>query len=186
MIVKAYYPKGVVDVFDTDHFTEALPMRGNLLTNYVLDWTGALNGGGVWVRMYWHETADAYRDVLDDAGLPVARRRDGWSFLVADAGDVGVLDRLTLDGEIVLERIAGSLVDAARLMRAYDAAEDLGPRAVSAHAYLEALVGDGSEGDPEDAICSSMGMDAKAWRAIEGTQAALAASRAQVRENWGD
>lgn len=72
---------------------------------YVLDWAGALMGKGVWVRMYWHEAADTYRDVVDGAGLPIARRRDGWSFLVADPSDVDVLDRLTLDGEIVLERI---------------------------------------------------------------------------------
>ena len=44
---------------------------------YVLDWAGALMGKGVWVRMYWHEAADAYRDVVDGAGLPIARRRDG-------------------------------------------------------------------------------------------------------------
>lgn len=103
---------------------------------YVLDWAGALMGKGVWVRMYWHEAADAYRVVVDGAGLPIARRRDGWSFLVADPGDVDVLDRLTLGGEIVLERMAGRLVDAARMMRTYDAAEDLGPRTVAAHAHL--------------------------------------------------
>lgn len=72
---------------------------------YVLDWVGALMGKSVWVRMYWHEAADAHRDVVGGAGLPIARRRDGWSFLVADPGDVDVFDRLTLDGEIVLERM---------------------------------------------------------------------------------
>lgn len=39
---------------------------------YVIDWVGALKGKGVWVRMYWYEAADAYRDVVDGAGLPVA------------------------------------------------------------------------------------------------------------------
>lgn len=186
MIVKAYYPGGLVDVFDTDHFTEALPLRGNLLTNYALDWSGALSGGGIWMRAYWHETADEYRGVVDDAGLPVARRRDGWSFLLADAGDVAILERLTLDGEIVLERIAGALVDAAVLMRAYDAADDLGPRAVSAHRYLEALQGDGGTGDPEEEICRSMGMSAETWREIEVVQAAIAASRIREGEDFDD
>lgn len=138
---------------------------------YVLDWAGALMGKGVWVRMYWHEAADTYRDVVDGAGLPIARRRDGWSFLVADPGDVDVLDRLTLDGEIVLERMGGRLVDAARMMRTY-AAEDFGPRTVAAHAHLEALMGDGAEGDPDEAICSRMGMDAATWRAVDAAQAA--------------
>ena len=186
MIVKACYPGGLVDVFDTDHFTEALPLRGNLLTNYTLDWSGALSGGGIWMRAYWHETADEYRGVVDDAGLPVARRRDGWSFLLADAGDVATLERLTLDGEIVLERIAGALVDASALMRAYDAADDLGPRAVSAHTYLEALHGDGGAGDPEEEICRRMGMTFETWRKIEGAQAAIAASRLHGRGDLDD
>lgn len=134
---------------------------------YVLDWVGALKGKGVWVRMYWYEAADAYRDVVDGAGLPIARRRDGWSFLVADPGAADVLDWLTFDGEIVLERMAGRLVDAVRMMRAYNAAEDLGPRTVAAHAHLEALMGDSDE-----AICSRMGMDAAIWRVVDSAQAA--------------
>ena len=134
---------------------------------YVLDWVGALKGEGVWVRMYWYEAADAYRDVVDGAGLPIARRRDGWSFLVADPGAADVLDWLTFDGEIVLERMAGRLVDAVRMMRAYNAAEDLGPRTVAAHAHLEALMGDSDE-----AICSRMGMDAATWRVVDSAQAA--------------
>lgn len=186
MIVKAYYPGGLVDVFDTDHFTEALPLRGNLLTNYALDWSGALAGGGIWMRAYWHETADEYRGVVDGAGLPVARRRDGWSFLLADAGDVAMLERLTLDGEIVLERMAGALVDASLLMRAYDAADDLGPRAVSARSYLEAVFGDGCGGDPEEEICRRMGMSAETWRAIEAAQAAITASRVRCSGEFGD
>lgn len=134
---------------------------------YVLDWVGALKGKGVWVRMYWYEAADAYRDVVDGAGLPIARRRDGWSFLVADPGAADVLDWLTFDGEIVLERMAGRLVDAVRMMRAYNAAEDLGPWTVAAHAHLEALMGDSDE-----AICSRMGMDAATWRVVDSAQAA--------------
>lgn len=134
---------------------------------YVLDCVGALKGKGVWVRMYWYEAADAYRDVVDGAGLPIARRRDGWSFLVADPGAADVLDWLTFDGEIVLERMAGRLVDAVRMMRAYNAAEDLGPRTVAAHAHLEALMGDSDE-----AICSRMGMDAATWRVVDSAQAA--------------
>ena len=134
---------------------------------YMLDWAGALMGKGTWVRMYWHEAADAYRDVVDGAGMPIARRRDGWSFLVADPSDVDVLDRLTLDGEIVLERMTGRLVDAARMMRTYAAAEDFGPRTVAAHAHLEELMG-----DPDEVICSRMGMDAATWRAVDAAQAA--------------
>ena len=63
------------------------------------------------------------------------------------------------------------------MMRAYDAAEDLGPRTVAAHAHLEALMGDGAEGDPDEAICSRMGMDAATWRTIGAAQSAQVASR---------
>lgn len=178
MIVKAYYP-GCIETFDTDHFTEALPCRGNLLTNYVLDISTALEGGSVWLKAYWHETAESYREVKDESGLPVARRRDGWSFLVADAQDVATLERLTVDGELVLTRMAGELMDASALMRAYDEAEDLGPRAVAAHAYLEAFVGDSGEGDPENLICASMGMTRKCYRFVEAAQASIASSRAE-------
>ena len=184
MIVKAYYP-GRIEAFDTDHFTEALPCRGNLLTNYALDISPALEGGSIWLRAFWHESAESYREIKDGAGLPVARRRDGWSFLIADAQDVAALERLTVDGEVVLARMAGELIDAAALMRVYDEAEDLGPRAVAAHAYLEALVGDSGEGDPESGICSKMGMGRKCFRSIDAAQASIAAQRAGNGEDFG-
>lgn len=66
------------------------------------------------------------------------------------------------------------------MMRAYDAAEDLGPRTVAAHAHLETLMGDGAEGDPDEAICSRMGMDAATWRTIGAAQTAQAASRSRT------
>lgn len=184
--MKAYYPDGAVDVFDTDHFTEALPMRGNLLTNYVLDWSGAGRGEGIWMRVYWHESSDAYRDVADSHGLPVARRRDGWSFLVADAGDVAVLERLTLDGETVLGRVAGVLVDVARLMHAYDEAEDFGPRAVAVHGYLDALMGDSGSGDHEDLVCHEMGMSKESYREVEDVQVCIARQGSRAGDEWAE
>lgn len=184
MIVKAYYP-GRIEVFGTDHFTEALPCRGNLLTNYALDTKPAVGGGSIWLRAYWHESAESYRETKDDAGLPIARRRDGWSFLVADEQDVAALERLTVDGETVLVRMASEIVDAAALMRAYDEAEDFGPRAVAAHAYLEALVGDSGESDPESEICSKMGMGRKCYRAVEAAQASIESQRAGNGEDFG-
>ena len=185
MIVKAYYP-GRIEVFDTDHFTEALPCRGNLLTNYVLDISPALSGGDIWLRAYWHETAESYRGTVDDAGLPIARRRDGWSFLIADIQDVAALERLTVDGEPALVRMAGALVDAAALMRAYDEADDLGPRAVSAHTCLEAMVGDSGDGDPETEICRKMGMTVRCYRSVEAAQASIASTRAGNGEDFAD
>ena len=185
MIVKAYYPKKI-EAFDTDHFTEALPCRGNLLTNYAVDVDPALSGGPVWLRAYWHEAVDAYKGVSDEAGLPIALRRDGWSFLIADRDDVASLERLTVDGETVLARMSGELVDAVSLMRAYDEAEDLGPRAVAAHAFLEAMLGDGGKGDPEESICSKMGMTPACYKKTEALQASMATVRSSERDDWGD
>lgn len=121
MIVKAYYAGGRIDVFDTDHLVDAVPQTGNLLTNYTLDLSD-VGGDSLWLRSYYHEAVDAYRDETGPTGLPVGRRRDGWSFLVADADDLERLNRLTVDGETVLFRIAGELVDAAALSWACDVA----------------------------------------------------------------
>ena len=196
---------GRIEAFDTDHFTETLPCRGNLpraprtcarardpslqgnlLTNYALDASPALEGGSVWLRAYWHETAEPYREVKDEAGLPIARRRDGWSFLIADARDVAALERLTVDGELVLVRMAGELVDATALMRVYDEADDLGPKAVTAHAYLEASLGDGETGDPESLICNRMGMTRKCHRSVEAIQTSITENGSDTDGNLGD
>ena len=58
--------------------------------------------------------------------------------------------------------------------------------AVSAHAYLEALIGDGGVGDPEEEICRRMGMTADTWREIGTVRAAIAASRIHGGEDFGD
>lgn len=130
MIVKAYYAGGRIDVFDTDHLVDAVPQPGNLLANYTLDLSDVA-ADGLWLRSYYHEAADAYRDEPGPTGLPVARRRDGWSFLIADADDLERLNRLTVDGETVLVRIAGELVDAAALSWAYDVASGYREMALS-------------------------------------------------------
>lgn len=127
MIVKAYYSGGRIDVFDTDRMTDGIPQPGNLLTNYSLD-LADVNGESLWLCSYYYEAADAYKNELGPKGLPVARRRDGWSFLVADADDLQRLNRVTLDGETALIQIAGELVDVAALSWAYDVVEDLAPK----------------------------------------------------------
>ena len=123
MVLKAYYSGGRIDVFDTDHHVDAVPQRGNLLANYTLDLSDVARDG-LWLRSYYHEAADAYRGEPGPTGLPVARRRDGWSFLIADADDLDRLNRLTVDGETILARVAGELVDITALAWAYDASEE--------------------------------------------------------------
>lgn len=135
MIVKAYYTGGRIDVFDTDRLTDGVPQPGNLLTNYTLD-LADVNGENLWLCSYYYEAAQAYKDDPGPKGLPVARRRDGWSFLIADADDMRSLNRVTMDGETVLIQVEGELVDAAALAWACDVAEEFLPNILRAYGYL--------------------------------------------------
>lgn len=136
MIVKAYYSGGRIDVFDTDRMTDGVPQPGNLLTNYTLDLSD-VNGESLWLCSYYYEAAQAYKDEKGPKGLPVARRRDGWSFLLADAEDMQRLNRVTVDGETVLAQIAGELVDASALMWVSEVADVLAPQIVQFQRLLE-------------------------------------------------
>lgn len=108
MILKAHYEGGRIDMFDTDHLVDCVPQPGNLLTNYTLD-LADVNGESLWLRPYYYEAAESYKEEPGPAGLPVARIRDGWSFLIADEDDLKKLIRLTLGNETVLIQMAGSL-----------------------------------------------------------------------------
>ena len=136
MIVKAYYSGGRIDVFDTDRMTDGVPQPGNLLTNYTLDLSD-VNGESLWLCSYYYEAAQAYKYEKGPKGLPVARRRDGWSFLLADAEDMQRLNRVTVDGETVLAQIAGELVDVSALMWASEVADVLAPQIVQFQRLLE-------------------------------------------------
>ena len=121
MIIKVYYAGGRIDVFDTNRMTDGVPQSSNLLTNYTLD-LADVNGESLWLCSYYYEAAQAYKDEPGPKGLPVARRRDGWSFLIADADDMQKLNRVTVDGETVLIQIVGELVDVAALSWACETA----------------------------------------------------------------
>ena len=158
MIVKAYYSGGRIDVFDTDRMTDGIPQPGNLLTNYTLD-IADVNGESLWLCSYYYETAEAYKEEPGPKGLPVARRRDGWSFLIADADDLQRLNRVTLDGETVLIQIAGELVDAAALAWACDCAEEYPCKAAAGYRFLSSTNG------ADDALMR-MGISAQCFAAI--------------------
>lgn len=136
MIVKAYYSGGRIDVFDTDRMTEGAPQPGNLLTNYTLDLSD-VNGESLWLCSYYYEASQAYRDEKGPKDIPVARRRDGWSFLLADAEDMQRLNRITLDGETVLAQMAGELVDVSALSWAAEVADVLAPQIIQFQRLLE-------------------------------------------------
>lgn len=140
MIVKAYYAGGRIDVFDTDRMTDGIPQPRNLLTNYALD-LADVNGESLWLCSYYYEAADTYKEELGPKGLPIARRRDGWSFLIADADDLQRLNRVTLDGETVLIQIAGELVDATALAWACDVCERYAYQIIQSDRLIQDLGG---------------------------------------------
>ena len=151
MILKVYYSGGRIDVFDTDRLVEGPPQPGNLLTNYTLDLSD-VEGDCLWLRSYYHEAADSYKEEPGPTGLPVARRRDGWSFLIADADDLERLNRLTVDGETVLIRVAEDLVDASALSWAWEYSEDIVPKALSAYRFFSECACNKSKSDVFEAI----------------------------------
>lgn len=138
MIVKAYYSGGRIDVFDTDRMTDGVPQPGNLLTNYTLDLSD-VNGESLRLCSYYYEAAQAYKDEKGPKGLPVARRRDGWSFLLADAEDMQRLNRVTLDGETVLAQVAGELIDASALSWASEVIEVIAPQIKQSQSFLDSI-----------------------------------------------
>ena len=105
MIVKVYYRDGRTDTFDTANLTDASLYRGNVVTNWSLDPSGAMREGGMlllFMRWYPVPGQDA---PAGPEGLPIARRRDGLCVVVADSEDVTQLSMATVDGELALLRV---------------------------------------------------------------------------------
>lgn len=177
MIVRTYYSGGKFCSFDTDHMTEALPLNGNMLTNWALD-LDDVNNGCLWLSCYYHEIAEAYREPIGPKGLPVARRRDGWSFLVADAEDMKTINRVTVDGELFLIRVCGELVDATELEWAYTVAEEIAYRARASHGFLARQTAE--PGLDEVGLCAKMGFPAETYRQL------LVSAAADARDSEGE
>ena len=145
---------GRIDVFDTDRMTDGVPQPGNLLTNYTLDLSD-VGEECLWLRSYYYEAIGAYKDELGPIGLPIARRRDGWSFLIADEEDLKTLNRLTVDGETVLVSIASELVDVATLSWAYSVGEEYLPMIPIAYRNIHWCWGDS---ESANSLCETIGI----------------------------
>ena len=169
MIVKTYYQDGRTDAFDTANLTDASMYRGNVVTNWSLDLSGAMREGGILVlSMRWYPTPGQGAPAGPE-GLPIARRRDGLCVVVADSEDVPRLSMVTVDGELALLRVGDGLADCNRLAWASRIADGLPTQAVSAHRTLSALVGDGADGiDVEAEVCRLMGFDPATYELVEG------------------
>lgn len=135
MVMKTYYDDGYFDYFDTTQLVDPSPLRGNRLTNWSLD-LDVEDDSPILLSMYWY---DSTGDEPDLAGLPIAYRRDEWSFVVADAEDRKHLLRMTVDGDPALVRAGDDLVDCNRLDYVADFADHVVPRALRAMEFLEAM-----------------------------------------------
>lgn len=169
MIVKVYYRDGRTDAFDTANLTDASMYRGNVVTNWSLDLSGAMREGGMLLlSMRWYP-APGQDAPAGPEGLPIARRRDGLCVVVADGEDVPQLAMVTVDGELALLHVGDGLVDCNRLAWASRIADGLPAQAVSAHRMLSTLVGDGAdEIDIEAEVCRLMGFDPATYELVEG------------------
>ena len=168
MIVKTHYQDGRTDAFDTANLTDASTYRGNVVTNWSLDLSGAMSEGGMLLlSMRWYP-APGQDAPAGPEGLPIAHRRDGLCVVVADGEDVPQLSMVTVDGELALLRVGDGLVDCNHLAWASRIADELPAQAVSAHRTLSTLLGDCADGiDVEAEVCRLMGFDPATYERVE-------------------
>lgn len=115
MRVEVAYP-GRIEVFDTDRFTEAQPFTGkSMLADLTLDYEDA-EKDGIWLTAHCYAANESYRE--EGEGVPEARREKGWRFQLATPKETAAIESVAMDGETVLARMFGELVDVMKLDRA--------------------------------------------------------------------
>ena len=165
MLIKTFYGKGLIVAFDTDHMTESLPQKGNLLTNYELDLAG-IESGALWLKTFYYETSEEYRNATGPGGLPVARRRDGWCFLIADSDDLQRLERVTVDGDTVAARVSGELVCLTSVDHHYEVAEEINPHIATAHSHLVSSTGAQGNAQASKKACGQLGISEQMYKEV--------------------
>lgn len=167
MLVKTYYSTGHFDMFDTVNLVDASLYKKNALTNFALEITDAREGRALWLDVFYYEADNSYRGDLNPHGLPVARRRDGWSFVLADEHDLETLFKVSADGEDVLSRQGDEFVDALQLRFASEIAYGINPETVSTHDYLQVAMPDGN-------ACERIGYSESAYESVQRAHARTA------------
>ncbi len=114
MNITIRYDTGRIDVFDTVSFTAPQPFpQTNMLTDFELK-LDDLGTKGLWLAAHYYAVAPEYRESAGDGEIPVARRKMGWRFLLAQQDEVVHIQSVEMDGAMVLRRAAGALFDYAR------------------------------------------------------------------------
>lgn len=115
MRVKIRYASNRLDVFDTDTFTKPEPFSGtSMLTNFELRFD-SLGDCGLWLEAHHYDISPSYGEQADGHETPVARRKRGWRFLLAEAGEMSEIETVLVDEVCVLQRICDELVDVLKL-----------------------------------------------------------------------
>lgn len=114
MKVQIRYANNRLDIFDTDAFTKAEPFDGaSMLTNFEVR-IDSLGNTGLWLTAHFYDASEAYAKTAAEGETPVARRKRGWRFLLAESGELSSIESVGIDGQTILLRIAGELVDMIR------------------------------------------------------------------------
>lgn len=117
MKIEIAYANGRIDVFDTASFTAPNPLgKENALTNFEVRFD-ELGKTGLWLAAHHYDADPSYAEDCPDSETPVARRRRGWRFLLAEASEIADIESVTVDGEVALARILGEMVDVTQLKR---------------------------------------------------------------------
>lgn len=117
MRIEMAYRNGRIDVFDTMSFTAPNPLgKGNALTNFELRFD-QLGETGLWLAAHHYDADPSTTEECPGDETPVARRRRGWRFLLAEASELDELEWVAIDGEMALARVLNEMVDVGQLMR---------------------------------------------------------------------
>ena len=120
MKVQIRYESNRLDIFDTSTFTKAEPFEGaNMLTNFEVR-VDELGNTGLWLIAHMYETGESFANAAKEGETPTARRKRGWRFLLAEAGELSAIESLSIDSQTVLMKIAGELADMVRFEQMCD------------------------------------------------------------------
>ena len=169
MIVKTYYSTGRLDVFDTTAMADATVIPGNLMANWTLRLKDLDEEQALWMTMFWYEAVPLEK-TAEYAGLPIARLREGWSFVLVDIDEISHLERVEVDGKTALVRQGGYLMDCVSLDAAADRAFTVNPKAAAAYDYYLASEDAGDPKETPKKACERIGCKEAVYEMISLAQ----------------
>ena len=139
MNIRITYPGGRIDVFDTGAYATSAPFDSkNMLTDFEIGLDG-IEEEGLWLVANYYAAKPEFREGAK--GIPVARRSRGWRFLLSTAEEAKELCDVTVDGEMVVARVAGDVCnmrefESAALMRIGASNDGVLERIRKLHAFM--------------------------------------------------